>query len=572
MTFKSVFVIISQGRRMYDKIEKLCQGFGVTLYPIPATVVKQKKLEKYLRFEIIEMNTVYRGNIKQCLRILRRAAKNINMWQNQIILTKAIYHTMNMLSTDVSTKFLLAEGWTPVSEIQNVRSLLKMGTKMSGVSTPAILLTIDTNQPPPTYNRSNKFVNGFQALTDAYGIACYREINPAPFLTVTFPFLFAVMFGDIGHGLILLLIGLWAVVKETPLIVVMEQSTNEIVRLMFAGRYIILMMGIFSVYTGVLYNDCFASSFNWFGPSSWTNVYNASTIMSNKVLQFDPSQAYSGTPKWVGIDPIWQVAPANKIIFLNAFKMKISVIFGVVHMLFGLTLAGFNHRFFGNRFLLFAEFIPRIIFLVFLFGYLALMMFLKWNWYSPKATGRFSPGCAPSILITFINMMLMKKPQEEEGDCSPYMFAYQYQLQCCLVIVALLTIPCMLLLKPIYLLRKGSDHDKTELFIEQAISTIEFVLGSISHTASYLRLWALSLAHAQLSDVLWNMVLKHGLMGANLVGGIALSVSFGIWATLTVAILVMMEGLSAFLHTLRLHWLVFCNHFIIIFVFKSKIN
>jgi V-type H+-transporting ATPase subunit a len=83
---------------------------------------------------------------------------------------------------------------------------------------------------------------------DTYGVPNYKEVNPAVFTCVTFPFLFGVMFGDIGHGAVLMAVGLILVLLDGPL---RKAGMDGLLKM----RYLILLMGVFATFCGFIYND-----------------------------------------------------------------------------------------------------------------------------------------------------------------------------------------------------------------------------------------------------------------------------------------------------------------------------
>uniref|UniRef100_A0A672NXA7 V-type proton ATPase subunit a n=1 Tax=Sinocyclocheilus grahami TaxID=75366 RepID=A0A672NXA7_SINGR len=568
-----VFLISYWGDQIGQKVKKICDCYHCHLYPYPNSNEERTDVVEGLRTRIQDLHTVLHRTEDYLRQVLIKASESVYVWVIQVKKMKAIYHILNLCSFDVTNKCLIAEVWCPVNDLPTLRRALEDGSRKNGATVPSFVNRIPSNDTPPTLVRTNTFTSGFQNIVDAYGVSSYREVNPAPYTIITFPFLFAVMFGDLGHGVIMALFALWMVLYENDR--KLKKTRNEIWNIFFEGRYIILLMGIFSVYTGLIYNDCFSKSLNLFG-SGWNvsamfvpGVWSPSTLRSNSFLALDPNVTgvFKG-PYPLGIDPIWNLA-SNRLTFLNSYKMKMSVIIGIIHMTFGVVLGVFNHLHFRRTFNLYLIFIPELLFLLCLFGYLVFMIIYKWLFFTVRDS-----QTAPSILIHFINMFLM------QGDSSQPLYPGQAGFQVFLLIVAVLSVPVLLLGKPLYLYWQHKatppaltanqrsltkfplfQFDFADVFLHQSIHTIEYCLGCISNTASYLRLWALSLAHAQLSEVLWAMVMRVGLRVDTSVGIVFLVPVFGLFAVLTVSILLVMEGLSAFLHALRLHWVEFQNKF-----------
>ncbi|KAJ6217668.1 hypothetical protein RDWZM_008825 [Blomia tropicalis] len=622
---KVLFILVFQGDKLRQTCNKICDGYHTNLYHCPEKADERRKMYGGVMGQINDMMTVIEQSDDYRSRILVAASKNLKQWKVSVAKMKSIYEVLNcFLVTDHS---LIGECWVANTRIPQAQMALVEGQAISNSTVPSGLSVVATNEMPPTYNVTNKLTAGFQMIIDSYGVSAYGEVNPAPYSIITFPFIFAVMFGDTGHGIIMALFALWMIFKERQL----ASIKDEIFSMFFAGRYIILFMGMFSIYTGMIYNDIFSKAINLFGSEFRSpDPIECSDCFKREHYQLDPqNDTFGDFTYYFGIDPIWQLAE-NKVIYLNTYKMKISVILGVLQMLFGVALSIFNHIHFGKWISVFFEFIPQVIFMLAIFGYMNFMIVYKWIMYDSSTS-----GCAPSILITLINMFMFRQPVE--GDpCYLYdpMYENQMLVQTILILLAVACIPLMLIVKPVFnhccsrrtrtskvlsedlemevknhanggesqrkSIASGSSEEAVghtgldskaagpsssssqpspdphgdesgfgDAFINQAIHTIEYCLGSVSHTASYLRLWALSLAHAQLSEVLWSMVMRMGFMEfhegqpgvMNIASAVVMFFIFAIWAVLTVSILIVMEGLSAFLHALRLHWVEFMSKF-----------
>ena len=640
---KVFFMVLFAGEVMRDKISKICSYFGATLYKFPEGAGELSSMAAEVERRLVESDEILSKGEQVLHELLASLGTKYATWNFVVQKEKMIFDTLNMCEFDIKRHVFVAEGWVPTKLYETVVSALQDATVECGLDTRPIINKLESRLTPPTYVPVTPFTSGFQGLVNTYGTPRYRECNPGAFCCIFFPFLFGIMFGDFGHGLMLAMFGYFLISKEKEW--GDGAGLNDMVQMCYGGRYIILLNGLFGAYVGALYNEAFAFPMNFFGGSRW---YNSEDPSQGCEIEHDGVIPHCSldTPYPVGIDPIWHYT-ANKITFFNSFKMKISIIVGVIQMSVGICLSLLNHLEYKDYKRIAFEYIPEMIFFEGIFGYLVFCIFYKWsvNWNGDVGVpGNPGPQPAPSLLTLLINMFMSPTSDitvplygatcftdcaaaSAAGACSVSVIAgacpatcatglpgadtltpgsgstfefkvcyseLQSSIQLFLLVAAFVAVPFLLLPIPFIELyehnqamaakaqyetledekEKLADKDEEDghgeefsfgdAFIHQAIHTIEFVLGSISNTASYLRLWALSLAHSQLAELFKDMVLTSAGLKSGIPSpwsGVVAFLCFGGWAIISLVVLMVMENLSSFLHALRLQWVEFQNKF-----------
>lgn len=326
--------------------------------------------------EIENINGLNFINISQLI-----IAREMNFAEKMFLIEKR--DVLNSITVWIPTKY--------IDYVENGLQDLKINEFDNNELPPRLLRQETENmhqlkvKKPPTYFELNALTAPFQEIVDTYGVPRYKEANPGLFTVVSFPFFFGLMFGDVGHGTIVFILG-----------IIMVSKIHDKNHPLYKVKWMIFLMGFFAVYCGFIYTEWFANAFAFF-PSCY-DVSDAHYAKKSEDCVYP-----------LGFDYIWYLSE-NETAFLNSFKMKFSIIIGVIQMLFGTVLKATNGIYFGLWENVIFEAIPQFLFMFATFGYMSIAIIIKWltNW-----SGRESE--AVSIIQMFINFTSVQNPLFGDG-------------------------------------------------------------------------------------------------------------------------------------------------------------
>jgi vacuolar-type H+-ATPase subunit I/STV1 len=158
---------------------------------------------------------------------------------------------------------------------------------------------------PPTMVESPNWTKPLQSLIDSFGVPSYEETNPLVFMIFTFPLMYGLMFGDFGEGPLMLLLGLGLLRLKKK-----GKKVGDFIQPFVSGAQLIVMLGIATTIFGLIFGDFFGfESKSVFGFAGF----------------FSPTKG----------------AIEGDIANLQLFMVFI-LLFGVVHMTFGMGLGAYN--------------------------------------------------------------------------------------------------------------------------------------------------------------------------------------------------------------------------------------
>lgn len=511
---KTCYIMLTHGSEALAKALKIFSSLGGRIHCMEDERY-QERARGVLKVTslISQISKVSQNNRETMRRFLVSVSRQIRNCRFVISRELEIFRTLSRFrcsyERDGSETSIIGEAWVP----ERFRSRFERSVEHINESQGSVSYEeIPGTGTPPTFIVTNEYTDVFQSLNNIFEIPYYKEVNPGIFMLFTFPALFGIMFSDAFHGLLILGLGLFLVLYNGRL----PRRLQALERL--SGlRFLLVSLGISAVYFGLLFND--------FGSVS-IRLFRSKIAEGAEYYPF-------------GVDWGWHKA-RNRADFYNNLKLKLSIIAGSIHVGFGIVVSYVNALVDLDRLRLYTDVVPRAAVFFTFNGYLVFLILYKWV-----------RGTKRPLLEVLIDMYT-------HPFKSANLYQGQFYVQAFLLSVIIVSIMWLFLSRPIYRIfqkRKTGDGDWTNFLIEHLVHTMEFCIGLVSNTASYLRLWAVSLAHATLTEILH----ENTFGWSTAFGALTFPI---VYMPVVLVLLCGMEGISAALHALRLNWIEFNSKFL----------
>lgn len=116
-----------------------------------------------------------------------------------------------------TTSACLIDGWVPAESVaEATRRVLETTSQRAVIET---ITPEEAGAPPedvPILLRNSEFVKPFELLVTTYGLPRYRDVEPSLLVAASFLLMYGLMFGDVGHGALLAIVGfiMWRTMKD----------------------------------------------------------------------------------------------------------------------------------------------------------------------------------------------------------------------------------------------------------------------------------------------------------------------------------------------------------------------
>lgn len=234
---KNIWVMCLTTKELSAKVDSYLNVYKFERVWIPKDITGNPKdvWSEYDR-KIQELKFDIENKENELTRIRDRDEEELVSLYEEINLFIKINNVKKFMAYDENGLFYII-GWIPAKELTKILPKLKREKDLKY----DIKNHDEVAGTPPTKLKNNVFVRPFETLVKMYGLPNYTEIDPTGFVALTAFLLFGFMFGDVGQGLIIFLIGLIMAKKKVSLGPVFQ-----------AG-------GIASMVFGVLYGSVFGN-------------------------------------------------------------------------------------------------------------------------------------------------------------------------------------------------------------------------------------------------------------------------------------------------------------------------